>query len=129
VLTDSSAITAVASGAVLRAVNKEQGPKRDARSSYGILRREPYEEFPEHTGGSKYYDPHDGLPYINTVDWVLKLVMGTLLVTYISETGLTDNITGRGNRTRLEMPAISLLPHIPLLATPPADMQGGPLCI
>ncbi|KAB5518088.1 hypothetical protein GE09DRAFT_1045090 [Coniochaeta sp. 2T2.1] len=71
---EDTAITAVACGAVLRAVNKEQGPKRHARSSYGILRREPYMEFPEHEGAPKYHDPHDGLPYVvNTVDWVLKL--------------------------------------------------------
>ncbi|OIW35554.1 hypothetical protein CONLIGDRAFT_710725 [Coniochaeta ligniaria NRRL 30616] len=72
---DDTAITAVASGAVLRAVNKEQGPKRHARSSYGILRREPYMEFPEHAVVTNpYYDPHDGLPYVvKTVDWVLKL--------------------------------------------------------
>lgn len=37
-------------------------------------------EFPEHAGVPKRYDPHDGLPYVvNTVDWVLKLVMGPLL--------------------------------------------------
>ena len=79
-LTDSSAITAVASGAVLRAVNKEQGPKRHARSSYGIRRKEPHMMFPEHKDAPKNIDTHDGLPYVaNTVDWVLKLVMNPLL--------------------------------------------------
>ncbi|KAK7906417.1 hypothetical protein PG985_016423 [Apiospora marii] len=66
--------TAVASGAVLRAFNKEQGPKRLARSSYGILRTEPFGECEEHEGLRPYYNPYDGQPYIkDTVDWILKL--------------------------------------------------------
>ncbi|KAF4977312.1 hypothetical protein FZEAL_6135 [Fusarium zealandicum] len=66
-------LNAVASGAVLRALNKEQGPQREARSSYGILRTEPYKEYPEHEGLYPSYDPHDGQPYImKTVEWVLK---------------------------------------------------------
>ncbi|KAL2141237.1 hypothetical protein VTI28DRAFT_2650 [Corynascus sepedonium] len=69
-----SSATAVARGAVLRAFNKEQGPRRYARSSYGILRTEIWEEFPEHKEAKVAYDPHDGLPYVfNTIDWVLKL--------------------------------------------------------
>ncbi|KAK7998891.1 hypothetical protein PG991_014566 [Apiospora marii] len=68
------ATTAVASGAVLRAFNKEQGPKRLARSSYGILRTEPFGECEEHEGLRPYYNPYDGQPYIkDTVDWILKL--------------------------------------------------------
>jgi hypothetical protein len=65
----------VASGAVIRALNKSQGPERIARSSYGILRTEPFGEHEEHEGLNPSYDPHDGQPYIKrTVDWVLKLV-------------------------------------------------------
>ncbi|KAK8137369.1 hypothetical protein PG984_005309 [Apiospora sp. TS-2023a] len=68
------ATTAVASGAVLRAFNKELGPKRLARSSYGILRTEPFGECEEHEGLRPYYNPYDGQPYIkDTVDWILKL--------------------------------------------------------
>ncbi|KAK7941501.1 uncharacterized protein PG986_013888 [Apiospora aurea] len=68
------ATTAVASGAVLRAFNKELGPKRLARSSYGILRTEPFGECEEHEGLRPYYNPFDGQPYIkDTVDWILKL--------------------------------------------------------
>ncbi|KAK8876951.1 Hsp70 chaperone protein [Apiospora arundinis] len=68
------ATTAVASGAVLRAFNKELGPKRMARSSYGILRTEPFREYEEHEGLHAYYNPYDGQPYIkDTVDWILKL--------------------------------------------------------
>ncbi|KAL2137237.1 hypothetical protein VTI74DRAFT_6448 [Chaetomium olivicolor] len=66
--------TAVARGAVLRAFNKEQGPRRYAKSSYGILRTEIWDEFPEHREAKKSYDRHDGLPYaVDTIDWVLKL--------------------------------------------------------
>ncbi|EXL71535.1 hypothetical protein FOPG_12760 [Fusarium oxysporum f. sp. conglutinans race 2 54008] len=39
---------AVSLGAVLRAMNKNHGPERRARSSYGILRAEPFKEYPEH---------------------------------------------------------------------------------
>ncbi len=51
---------------------------REARSSYGILRREYYGDFPEHQGIRPSYDPIDGLPYIvNTIDWVLRRVSST----------------------------------------------------
>ncbi|KAI3326025.1 hypothetical protein HD806DRAFT_430483 [Xylariaceae sp. AK1471] len=70
----SNTTNAVASGAVLRAFNKEQGPQRQARSSYGILRTEPYKNHPEHNGVNPSYDRDDGLPYIkDTVDWILPL--------------------------------------------------------
>ncbi|KAI8624105.1 hypothetical protein F5Y19DRAFT_481002 [Xylariaceae sp. FL1651] len=73
--------TAVASGGVLRAFNKKQGPERRARSSYGILRTEPFyrgrdepRNRPEYEGLNPFWDPDDGMPYIkDTVDWVLKL--------------------------------------------------------
>ncbi|KAF5962661.1 Hsp70 chaperone protein [Fusarium bulbicola] len=70
----TSIINAVASGAILRALNKANGPERIARSSYGILRTEPFGQYPEHAGLKPSYDPHDGMPYIKeTIDWVLKL--------------------------------------------------------
>ncbi|KAJ9133270.1 Hsp70 family protein-like protein [Pleurostoma richardsiae] len=73
-ISPSDTTTAVASGAVLRALNKENGPSRKARSSYGILRTEPYGEYPEHKG-PVYNDPQDGLRYIkDTIDW--KLIKG-----------------------------------------------------
>ncbi|KAK4442553.1 hypothetical protein QBC34DRAFT_23733 [Podospora aff. communis PSN243] len=66
--------TAVARGAVLRALNKENGPRRQARTSYGIWRSEEYGAFPEHAEAKKSYDKHDGLEYAaGTIDWVLKL--------------------------------------------------------
>ena len=59
----------------MRASNKELGPKRLARSSYGILRTEPFKQWKEHDGLNPYYNPYDSQPYIkDTVDWILKLV-------------------------------------------------------
>ncbi|KAL2211435.1 hypothetical protein CC79DRAFT_1392753 [Sarocladium strictum] len=70
----TSIINAVASGAVLRALNKANGPERIARSSYGILRTEHFGQYHEHAGLKPSYDRHDGMPYIKaTIDWVLKL--------------------------------------------------------
>lgn len=76
--------TAVASGAVLRALNKENGPKRHVLSSYGLLRTEPYEpevwdRYPEvrdaHRSSRPTYNPHEGLRYIkDTLHWVVKKV-------------------------------------------------------
>jgi hypothetical protein len=69
----------VACGAILRAFNKERGPRRYARTSYGILRTEPYGDFPEHRVATKTWDKLDGQYYVrNTIDWVLKLVMARL---------------------------------------------------
>ncbi|KAG5655397.1 hypothetical protein KAF25_006900 [Fusarium avenaceum] len=67
-------VNAVASGAVFRALNKDGGPERMARASYGIQRTEPFKQYSEHEGQNATKDVHDGLPYITkTVDWVLKL--------------------------------------------------------
>ncbi|RYP47954.1 hypothetical protein DL768_006109 [Monosporascus sp. mg162] len=69
-------VTAVASGAVLRALNKERGPERYARSSYGIIRSEPYKQYEEHelAKATPTMDKCDGDLYVNnTIDWVLKL--------------------------------------------------------
>ncbi|KAK4170972.1 hypothetical protein QBC36DRAFT_305615 [Triangularia setosa] len=66
--------TAVVRGAVLRAFNKERGPGRHARTSYGIWRTEPHMSFPEHAEAKRSWDRHDGLAYVvGTIDWVLKL--------------------------------------------------------
>ncbi|KAG4295229.1 hypothetical protein FPRO06_01813 [Fusarium proliferatum] len=70
----TSIINAVASGAVLRALDKANGPERIARSSYGILRTEPFGQYPEHANLPPFYDSYDGMPYMkDTIDWVLKL--------------------------------------------------------
>lgn len=70
--------TAIATGAILRALNPEQGPTRIIGSSYGFLRTEPHE--PECIDAHKYsnpkrVDPIDGERYVkNTIFWVLKKV-------------------------------------------------------
>ncbi|MCJ1246533.1 hypothetical protein MMC30_003741 [Trapelia coarctata] len=68
--------TAVASGAILRALNKENGPARVMLSSYGFLRTEPYEPevVPAHREIKRpWHDPLDGRKYVkNTIDWLVK---------------------------------------------------------
>jgi hypothetical protein len=69
---------AVASGAVLRALNREHGPTRIIQSSYGFLRNEPWS--PERIDGHRHSkpkraDPNDGDRYVkNTIYWVIKKV-------------------------------------------------------
>ncbi|KAJ2979435.1 hypothetical protein NUW58_g7200 [Xylaria curta] len=62
-------VAAVASGAVLRALNKDNGPRRLIRSSYGIRRDEP-----KYRGSNRgaFRDPADGLWYKRTIYWILQ---------------------------------------------------------
>lgn len=67
----------MAHGAVLRAANKIDGPERRVRSSFGILRTEPYEptEWEAHAKVWPWTDPVDGKKYVkNTIDWVVNKV-------------------------------------------------------
>ncbi|KAK8073199.1 hypothetical protein PG994_004098 [Apiospora phragmitis] len=122
------ATTAVASGAVLRAFNKESGPKRLARSSYGILRTEPFGECEEHDGLHPYYNPYDGQPYIkDTVDWILKLVRAnspfhdySLVVKLLTKTW-----EGIGGAPCLEK-VLRLRTSDPLLASAATDLYRAP---
>lgn len=67
--------TAVACGAVIRALRKEEGPERVLQSSYGFLRTEPFGSHTEHEGQKPKPDRIDGLEYIeNTIDWVINKV-------------------------------------------------------
>lgn len=69
--------TAVASGAVLRALNKDAGPDRILRSSYGVLRTLPHEpdQIPALGEGKRTYDHLDGDWYVkDVIDWVIKKV-------------------------------------------------------
>ena len=69
--------TAVAHGAVLRALRKEDGPARIVQSSYGFLRTEPHEpeEWEAHKNVRAWYDKVDGQMYVkNTIDWLIKKV-------------------------------------------------------
>lgn len=65
-------VAAVASGAVLRALNKHNGPRRQIQSSYGILTDEPQRTQKEHGNAKAFRDPVDGLMYVRTIDWKLK---------------------------------------------------------
>jgi hypothetical protein len=64
-------------GAVLRALEKEDGPARITQSSYGFLRTEPHD--PENCQAHKEVRPTidklDGGKYVrNTIDWLVKKV-------------------------------------------------------
>jgi hypothetical protein len=69
--------TAVARGAVLRALNKRFGPRRITQSSYGFLISEPYE--PDYIEAHKKtvcrINPADGLKYVDgTIRWMIQAV-------------------------------------------------------
>lgn len=65
--------TAVAHGAILRALSKDHGPARIPQSSYGFLRSEPFGEWPEHRGVRPSVEKLDGYKYVtNTIDWLVK---------------------------------------------------------
>ncbi|KAL2683253.1 hypothetical protein Neosp_007721 [[Neocosmospora] mangrovei] len=67
------AVNAVSQGAILRALDKKNGPARFARSSYGLLRSEPWGNHIEHSGQNYSVDPVTGEHYVkNTIEWVLK---------------------------------------------------------
>lgn len=79
----ASCATGVAHGAILRALDKSNGPKKMARLSIGILRHFPYEpetilEHPEMEPlheGERSKDEFNGLWYIkNTIVWLIKAV-------------------------------------------------------
>jgi hypothetical protein len=64
----------VSSGSVLRALNKENGPKRFAQSSYGFLRREPYQPliFKAHSHTSPKKDHVDGELYVDVINYFMR---------------------------------------------------------
>jgi hypothetical protein len=71
----SNRSTAVACGAVIRALRKEDGPARILQSSYGFLRTEPFGTQAAHTSQKPKPDKIDGLDYIdNTIEWVVNKV-------------------------------------------------------
>ncbi|KAF2175978.1 hypothetical protein K469DRAFT_608704 [Zopfia rhizophila CBS 207.26] len=74
-LTPNSPSTAVARGAVLRALKKNDGPSRITQCSYGFLRTEPYEPhfYEAHKRTKPRIDPVDGERYVHgTIDWLIK---------------------------------------------------------
>lgn len=69
--------SAVARGAVLRALNKQNGPTRHSRSSFGFLRHEQHMLFPEHEEArvKPKKDGRDHYPQVrNTIYWVIQAV-------------------------------------------------------
>jgi len=65
---------AVSSGAVLRALNKENGPRRFAQSSYGFLRREPFQPlvFKAHSHTRPKRDSIDGELYVEVINYFMR---------------------------------------------------------
>ncbi|KUJ10151.1 uncharacterized protein LY89DRAFT_596900 [Mollisia scopiformis] len=66
-------VAAVSAGAVLRALDKANGPPRVIQSSYGFLRREPIdpEIFEGHKHAYPSKDPNDGDWYVDVINYVL----------------------------------------------------------
>lgn len=74
-LVPRAAETTVSSGAVLRALNKKDGPQRISRSSYGFLCTEEHEPdvYPAHRGVRPYSEPLDGRKYLKyTIFWLIN---------------------------------------------------------
>ncbi len=68
-------VTAVSSGAVIRALDLENGPAREAESSYGFLRREPYQpELLGHCDAVPTLDELDGQLYVTAIDYFIQKV-------------------------------------------------------
>lgn len=76
-------VTAVSCGAVLAALNKDNGPKRRAQSSYGFFVREPYDPsfflgFEGHRDSDKERDHEqcevDGQKYVHVINYLLVKV-------------------------------------------------------
>lgn len=72
-----SRTTAVARGAILRAMRKDDGPARIIQSSYGFLRHEELNEDAclAHKGVKGQIDKEDGRTYVRkTIDWLIVKV-------------------------------------------------------
>ncbi|KAF2103966.1 hypothetical protein NA57DRAFT_70177 [Rhizodiscina lignyota] len=64
---------AVSCGAVLRALDKENGPDRYTQCSYGLLRHMVHDEksIPQQRGAQPWKGK-DGLPYISSITWFIQ---------------------------------------------------------
>ncbi|PQE05216.1 Hsp70 family protein [Rutstroemia sp. NJR-2017a BBW] len=73
-------ITAVASGSVLRAIDKKNGPQRISQSSYGFLRAEPWqpEQFRGHANTQPRRSKLDGDSYVHTINYFMIKAPNTL---------------------------------------------------
>ena len=80
---DKFPTSAVARGAVLRSLNKDNGPTRHSRASFGFLRTEQYDAknpLPEYVEADvrPTIDPIDGWENVeNTIYWVIQAVSAT----------------------------------------------------
>ncbi|KAI9056206.1 hypothetical protein LZ554_001134 [Drepanopeziza brunnea f. sp. 'monogermtubi'] len=74
-INEQDSVTAIAAGAALRALNLDQGPRRQANSSYGFLRIEPYlprrADLPGHKEAKPIIDRFDKKPYVTVIDYFL----------------------------------------------------------
>lgn len=89
----------MASGAVLRALDKKNGPERISQSSYGFLRHEPWQ--PRLYSGHERAKPDeselDGEKYVATIDYfMIKVIRRIINVLDIR----TDNQIGKLNPSR-----------------------------
>lgn len=68
--------TAVSRGGVLRALNKESGPRRRLRLNLGVCLSEPYDEsFKGHSQAPYVKNPLNGKRYVeDCMDWVIRKV-------------------------------------------------------
>lgn len=72
---------------MLRALNKEDGPGRIIKSSYGFLRTETYnpDALVAHSGVHPTLDKLDGYKYVrNTIEWLVKVVSDLPEPNYVS---------------------------------------------
>ncbi|KAF2103519.1 hypothetical protein NA57DRAFT_32622 [Rhizodiscina lignyota] len=103
---DGISSTAVATGAVMRALNKTDGPKRQSMSSYGIKRDEAWRRnWVAHQKQKKFAtrDRLDGIVYIkNTIDWRKSWVCVEVL--YVSDSSTESNyqVTHKKNKGSCE---------------------------
>lgn len=100
--------TAVARGAVLRALDKRNGPSRISRSSFGFLRHERYGEADEHSEANvtPTIDDVDHDEFVrDTIFWLIKAVSGVHSVHDLHRdarlTGIADRAKSYRRRFRL----------------------------
>jgi len=120
-------VTAVSVGAVLRAHNLDEGPKRVLQSSYGFLRTEPYEpeEYPEHSNATPFTSEMDGDLYVQTINYFIKKVSCSPKVYSMSEPLF---FSGRLYSIQRGVWSYSNIPHI-LGSWERFGMWGDSLCV
>ncbi|PQE30977.1 hypothetical protein CJF32_00007970 [Rutstroemia sp. NJR-2017a WRK4] len=106
-------ITAVASGSVLRAMDKKNGPQRISQSSYGFLRAEPWqpEQFRGHANTQPRRSKLDGDSYVQTIDYFMMYshdadaqIAGRIIVdmTFLREKGIIQPVEPEDDKDGIE---------------------------